>query len=302
MNTKGIFIIKNQGKGVGMMKKRVQILWGMAFSLSLLTACTTTENASEQRPITVITREEGSGTRSTFVELTGILEEGIDYTSYEAMVLDSAGKVMTAVESDPNAIGYISLGSLNETVRALPIDGVNPSAEAIQDGSYALARPFYVIYGKDKPQTEVCDEFLEYLLSAEAQEIVMENHFTPIGEGNAFESTQPAGTIDIGGSVSVHNLMEKIVEGYEAQNPNATIIINSQSSSAGIKGVQNNVFDIGMISRDLTDTEEKTLDGLAFAKDGVAVVVNQDNEIETLSILELKHIYTDVIVDFSEVE
>lgn len=294
--------MKNQGKGVGMMKKRVQILLGMAFSLSLLTACTTTETASEKRPITVITREEGSGTRSTFVELTGILEDDIDYMSYEAVVLDSAGKVMTAVSSDPNAIGYISLGSLNETVRALPIEGIIPSAEAIQDGSYELARPFYVIYGKDKPQTEVCDEFLKYLLSEEAQAIVMENHFTPIAEGKAFQSTQPAGTIDIGGSVSVHNLMEKIVEGYEAQNPNATIIINSQSSSAGIKGVQNNVFDIGMISRDLTDTEEKTLDGLAFAKDGVAVVVNQENELETLSILELKQIYTDEIVDFSEIE
>lgn len=256
---------------------------------------------SDSDTISVITREEGSGTRSAFVEITGILEDDTDNTTLEAIVLDGTGKVVTAVQNDKNAIGYVSLGSLNETVKGLSVNDVYPTSESVKDGSYPVARPFNIAL-KDG-SVPVTEDFIAFIVSKEGQEIVTENSFVSIYENEAFKSTMESGTIIIGGSTSVYPLMEKLAEAYKVINPNVTINIEAIGSSAGIKGAIDGTFDIGMASRELKSEEkEASREHMAIAQDGIAIIANIENEIEGVTLEQIKEIYKGTITNYAEVK
>ncbi len=275
-----------------------------------LTACggsdTAEEGGSESSGgasglITVVSREDGSGTRGAFTEITGVDDGSGDMTLAEAEIQDGTGKVMSSVESNPAAIGYISLGSLNDTVKAVTVDDVAPSVETILDGSYSVARPFNIAVKKGTDQSEVAEDFINYLFSEDAQAIVADEKFVPVEITSVdYASTTPEGTITIGGSTSVYPLMEKLKESYNEINPNATINIEGIGSSAGMEGAMDGTFDIGMASRELKEAELAELDSLVLAMDGIAVVVNNENSLSNLTLEQIRQIYVGEITLFNE--
>lgn len=249
--------------------------------------------------ISVITREEGSGTRGAFVEIVGLVEDGVDNTSVDAIVHDGTGKVMTAVQNDTNAMGYISLGSLNDTIKALAIDGILPTASNVKNGTYKVSRPFNITMKKEiKP---VVDDFIKFILSTEGQNLADANGFIRAYETNAYTSTKLKGAIVVGGSTSVYPLMEKLAEAYQLVNPNATITIEAIGSSAGIKGSLDGTFDIGMASRELKDAEKAQIAHLKIAIDGIAVIVHKENPLNSMTLKNVKRIYKDEITRFDDV-
>lgn len=249
--------------------------------------------------ISVITREDGSGTRSAFVELTGVLEETdgtkSDNTLASAIVQSSTQAVLTGVAGDVAAIGYISLGSLNDTVDTLKIEEVAPSAETVKDGTYKISRPFNIAT-KDAV-SEVTQNFIDYILSEEGQKIVADEGYVEVVENaEAFAGVKGEGTIKVGGSSSVSPVMEKLAEAYQKINTKATIEVNTSDSSTGMSAVAEGTVDIGMASRELKDSEtEKGITGQAIAKDGIAVVINKENTVEDITLDQLKDIYTGTI-------
>ena len=250
--------------------------------------------------ISVITREDGSGTRGAFVEIVGLDESGSDDTTLDAIVHDGTGKVITAVQNDANAIGYISLGSLNDTVKGLSIDGVLPSVANIQNGSYKVARPFNIAFGDNL--SDLAKDFIEFIKCDDSQEIAAKSGFIPIYEGNSYNGSGMSGTLAIGGSTSVFPLMEKLAEAYKKINPNVTINIEGIGSSAGVKGAIAGTFDIGMASRGLKSSELEKINGMEIAQDGIAVVVNNGNGLANLTLSQVKEIYLGNVTNFSEVK
>lgn len=303
------------------MKRKIALVCAAAMALSLA-ACgntasesttsestasesssATTEAAEETasdfdntQAITVITREEGSGTRGAFIELTGVEEkndagEKVDNTSAGAATQNSTNGVMTTVANDETAIGYISLGSLNDTVKAVTVGGVAASAETVKDGTYTLARPFNIVTNGDATDPLAVD-FLNFCMSTEGQAIATEEGYIG-GEGEAFESTMPSGSITVGGSSSVSPLMEKLIEAYEGVNPNASLELLTTDSTVGVSGALDGTYTIGMASRELKDSEvESGAKATVLAMDGIAVVVNPANPIEDLTTDQIKSIYT----------
>lgn len=303
------------------MKRKIALVCAAAMALSLA-ACgntasesttsestasesssATTEAAEETasdfdntQAITVITREEGSGTRGAFIELTGVEEkndagEKVDNTSAGAATQNSTNGVMTTVANDETAIGYISLGSLNDTVKAVTVGGVAASAETVKDGTYTLARPFNIVTNGDATDPLAVD-FLNFCMSTEGQAIATEEGFIG-GEGEAFESTMPSGSITVGGSSSVSPLMEKLIEAYKAVNANASIEMLTTDSTIGVSGALDGTYTIGMASRELKDSEvEAGAKATVLAMDGIAVIVNPANPIEDLTTEQIKSIYT----------
>ena len=241
--------------------------------------------------ITVISREDGSGTRGAFIELTGVEDDNGDNTTQAAAIQNSTNGVMTTVANDETAIGYISLGSLDDSVKAVTVAGVAPSAETVSDGSYTLARPFNIVTNGEATDPVAVD-FIAYCMSADGQALATEEGYIG-GEGAEFTSTQPAGNITVGGSSSVSPLMEKLIEAYGAVNPNATIELMTTDSTTGVTGALDGTYTIGMASRELKD--EETAQGAAatvLAMDGIAVVVNPANTaVEDLSIDQIRSIY-----------
>lgn len=242
------------------------------------------------KTITVISREEGSGTRGAFVEIVGVEdEEGNDATTVEAAVQSSTNAAMTAVENDPLGIAYISLGSLNETVKAVKIGGVEASVENIVSGDYPLQRPFNVAYTEFA--NEVAEDFFAFLKSEQAALIIEEEGYIRAEQdGSEYESKNLSGALSIGGSTSVAPVMEKLAEKYMELNPDVTIDIQATGSSAGIKAVDGGAVDFGMASRELKE-EEQHLNALVLARDGIAVIVNNSNPIDDLSMEDIKAIY-----------
>ena len=262
----------------------------------------TTEAAEETasdfdatQAITVITREEGSGTRGAFIELTGVEEkndagEKVDNTSAGAATQNSTNGVMTTVANDETAIGYISLGSLNDTVKAVTVGGVAASADTVKDGTYTLARPFNIVTNGEVTD-ELAVDFLNFCMSAEGQAIATEEGYIG-GEGETFESTMPSGSITVGGSSSVSPLMEKLIEAYKAVNANASIELLTTDSTVGVSGALDGTYTIGMASRELKDSEvEAGAVGTVLAMDGIAVIVNPANPIADLTTEQIKSIY-----------
>ena len=259
------------------------------------------EGTSASGPITVISREDGSGTRSAFVELLGVEDEdGNDMTTTSAEISNSTEVVIQSVAGNTGAIGYISLGSLDDTVKGVKIDGVEPTAENIENGSYTVSRPFNVAT-KGELTNEAAQDFMNYIMSAEGQAVVEEEGYIP-GEGaEAFTSTNPSGSVTISGSSSVSPLMEKLKEAYEAVNPNVSIELQTSDSTTGMTNTINGMCDIGMASRELKQEElDQGLVNTVIATDGIAIIVNNDSPIEELTSEQVRDIYLGNITDWSE--
>ena len=226
--------------------------------------------------INVCSREDGSGTRGAFVELFGIQEEvdgeKVDMTTLDAIITNSTFVMMTTVQGDENAIGYISLGSLNDTVKAVKIDGAEATAENVVNGTYKVSRPFNIVLGEETSET--AQDFIDYIMSAEGQQIIEDEGYIKIDdEAPAFEGGDVSGKVVVAGSSSVSPVMEKLKEAYEAVNGDVSIEVQTSDSTTGVNSTAEGICDIGMASRELKD-EETGVTAQAIAKDGIAVVVN----------------------------
>ena len=256
--------------------------------------------------ITVITREDGSGTRGAFIELTGVEEkndagEKVDMTTEAAATQNSTNGVMIAVANDETAIGYISLGSLDDSVKAVTVGGVEATSDNVSNGTYTLARPFNIVTNGE-PTDAVAVDFIGYCMSPDGQALATEEGYIG-GEGTEFTSTQPSGNITVGGSSSVTPLMEKLIEAYQAVNPNATIELLTTDSTTGVTGALDGTYTIGMASRELKDEEtSQGAQATVLAMDGIAVVVNPANPTADLSVDQIKSIYTGETTVWADVQ
>lgn len=247
--------------------------------------------------ITVISREDGSGTRGAFIELFKIEEKNaagkkVDNTVDTADITNSTSVMMTSVAGNPQAIGYISLGSLNKSVKALNIDGAEASVAAIKGGSYKIARPFNIATKAE--MSPVAKDFIAFILSKEGQDVVASHGYISVDDkAQAYAGSQVAGRVVVGGSSSVTPIMEKLKEAYARKNPNATVEIQQSDSTTGMTSTLSGVLDIGMASRALKDSEvKKGLKPVVIAMDGIAVIVNTKNPVNNLTSAQVKDIYT----------
>ena len=303
-----------------MKKKIVTLLMMAALAATALAGCGAKEEAEApaatveteesdfnyDNDIAVISREDGSGTRGAFVELFGVEQkndagEKVDYTTVEATVTNNTSVMMTTVANDEYAIGYISLGSLNDTVKAVKIDGVDASVENIKNGTYTVNRPFNLAVQGEL--SEAAQDFLNYIMSAEGQAVIEEEGYIKIDEAAvSFESNGAEGKVVVAGSSSVTPVMEKLKEAYAAVNTNVTIEINTNDSSTGVSSAIEGTCDIGMASRALKDTETaEGVNEVTIAKDGIAVIVNNNNPVEDLTTETVKNIYVGDILTWTEI-
>lgn len=255
------------------------------------------------KTISVVTREEGSGTRDAFTELTGILvkdgDNKTDNTTTSAVTINSTEAVITNVKDNEAAIGYISLGSLNDTVKALKIGGVEATADNVKSGDYAVSRPFNIAYKGEL--SDVAQDFVDYIMSSDGQKIVSDNGYVTVSENAAYSGKKPSGKISVAGSSSVSPVMEKLAEAYQKVNTNAKVEIQTSDSSAGMQSAMGGTCDIGMASRDLKDEEKSALKVETIAKDGIAVIVNNVNTCDDLTLDQVKSIYTGETTVWSDI-
>ena len=259
-----------------------------------LTSCGS-DTAGKGGNITVISREDGSGTRGAFIELFGIEEttngEKMDMTVDTADITNSTSVMMTSVSGNVRAIGYISLGSLNGSVKALNVDGAEATAENIKNGTYKVSRPFNIVT-KDNV-SEVTGDFIKFIQSQEGQKVVEDNLYFSEANTGYYAVTNPSGKIVVSGSSSVTPVMEKLKEAYSELNPNAEIEIQQSDSTTGVTNALSGVCDIGMASRELKDSEkEKGASATVIALDGIAVIVNNENPLNNITSEQVKQIYT----------
>ena len=263
------------------------------------------ENFDVKELISVYSREDGSGTRGAFVELFGIEQknaegEKVDYTTVEAIITNSTDVMMTSVAGDTYGIGYISLGSLNDTVKAVKIDGVEATVANIDAGAYTVARPFNIATVENV--SELAQDFINYIMSAEGQAIVEGKGYIRVAGEESFTSNGATGKIVVGGSSSVSPVMEKLMEGYLAINAGAEIELNTSDSSTGMSQAAEGIVDIGMASRDIKESELETgLVGTTIAMDGIAVIVNHENPVSNLSSDAVKTIFMGEAYEWSDV-
>lgn len=255
------------------------------------------------KTISVVTREEGSGTRDAFTELTGVLvkdgDNKTDNTTTSAVTINSTEAVITNVKDNEAAIGYISLGSLNDTVKALKIGGVEATADNVKSGDYAVSRPFNIAYKGEL--SEAAQDFVDYIMSSDGQKIVSDNGYVTVSENAAYSGKKPSGKISVAGSSSVSPVMEKLAEAYQKVNTNAKVEIQTSDSSAGMQSAMGDTCDIGMASRDLKDEEKSALKVETIAKDGIAVIVNNANTCDDLTLDQVKSIYTGETTVWSDI-
>ena len=242
--------------------------------------------------ITAVTREEGSGTRGAFTELFGVVDENDnDMITLDAQTTNSTAVMMTTVSENEYAIGYISLGSLDESlVKAVKIDGVDATAENIENGTYKVSRPFNVAVKKGADNA-VATDLMAFIMSTEGQQVVADEGYIPVADVQAYSGSAPEGSCVVGGSSSVTPLMEKLIEAYKEVNPNASVELQTSDSTTGMTNAIEGSYDIGMASRELKDEEAAELDGTVIATDGIAVIVNQNNPTDDLSSDQVKNIY-----------
>lgn len=280
--------------------------WKLLSSLSVLgtaalvglSACGSTANGDSEAglgQINVVTREDGSGTRGAFIELFGLEEknsdgEKVDLTTQNAIVTNSTSVMLTTVAEDGSAIGYASLGSLNDSVKVVDIDGAEATVENIKDGSYKVSRPFNIVTKDDT--NEAAKDFINFILSSEGQAIVEKSGYIPLDDNGSYKSSVNSGKVVISGSSSVTPVMEKLKEAYAKVNPDVTIEIQQSDSSTGVANTVDGTADIGMASRELKDTEEKEgVTATVIAMDGIAVIVNDKNEVDDLTSEQVKDIF-----------
>ena len=287
-----------------MRKLKKAIIGGLASAMLMVAMTGCGKAASDD--ITVISREDGSGTRGAFIELFGIEEKDadgnkIDNTISTADITNSTSVMMTSVADDEAAIGYISLGSLDDSVKALKIDGAEATADNISNGSYKVSRPFNIAT-KGTPN-EVTQDFINFILSEDGQKVVEDAGYISQGNAGAFKAAGVKGKINIAGSSSVTPVMEKLKEAYVAVNPDVQIEVQQSDSTTGMTSAAEGVCDIGMASRELKDSELSAgLTPTVIAIDGIAVVVNKNNDVDGLTSDQVKSIYTGSITKWSEVK
>jgi len=284
------------------MKKLITMVLTLVMAVSMV-ACGNNDNGENGQqagaPITVISREDGSGTRGAFTELMGIAVDDVDHTTQMAEISQSTSVVMATVAGNRNAIGYISLGSLNDTVKAVKVDGIEPTVENIKAGQYAVSRPFLVV---TKGQlSEVAEDFLNFIMSADGQAVIAEDGYITADDGAAPYETRAgiSGRIVAAGSTSVAPVMQKLADAYKAINSDVTIEIQQTGSGAGITSTKEGACDLGMSSRTLKAEEEaEGIEGTTIALDGIAVIVNNENSADNLTSEQIRQIFTGEITQW----
>lgn len=274
---------------------------------SLLAGCAGSNSArgdGARNGINVLSREDGSGTRSAFIELFGIEQENadgrkMDLTTDGAQVTNSTAVMMTTVSQDVSAIGYISLGSLNDTVKAAKIDGSDATPENVKSGAYKVSRPFNIVTKEDLSET--AQDFVDFIMSAEGQAVVEEEGYISVDGAQAYAGSKPAGKVVVAGSSSVAPVMEKLSEAYMKINTDAEIEVQQSDSTTGINSADEGLCDIGMASRGLQDSEQELgLVSTVIATDGIAVIINKDNEVSDLTSDQVREIYTGEVTKWSD--
>jgi phosphate transport system substrate-binding protein len=282
------------------MKKKIRFVLTVTLLALFFTGCAG-RNSNE---IVVVSREDGSGTRGAFIELFGIEEKDangnkVDKTTDEATVVNSTSIVMTTVAGNKNSIGYISMGSLNDTVKAVKVDGVEPTVENIKNNTYKIFRPFNITTRDDI--SELAQDFINFIISSDGQKVVEDNGYIASSEEGPYSGTKPSGKIVVAGSSSVTPVMEKLKEAYLKLNTNAEIEIQLSDSTTGINSVMEGTCDIGMASRELKESELKRLKPIVIAMDGLAIIVNKENSISNLTSDQIRGIFKGEIISWNEV-
>lgn len=299
------------------MKKKILALLMTSVMVLGVAACSSSQNSTpntdnqqeEQTepegttgPISVISREEGSGTRGAFVELMGVVDDDDnDITTVRAEITNSTSVMLTTVAGNPSAIGYVSLGSLSNDVKAVKVDGVEATTDNVKSGTYAVARPFLLAY-KDGSLSDIAQDYLNFIMSADGQKIIGEEGYISVADGEAYAASGLSGKLVLAGSTSVAPVMEVLADAYKALNPDVTIEIQQTGSGSGITSAIEGVCDFGMSSRELKDSEKAELTSTQIAMDGIAVVVNNANTVEDLSSETIKGIYLGEITDWADAQ
>ena len=293
-----------------MRKKLLTLAVATVAASSLLTGCggssSNDKKAASDENITAVSREDGSGTRGAFIELFGIEQKDkdgnkVDKTTSSVQITNSTSVMMTTVAENKAAIGYISLGSLNDTVKAVKIDGAEASVDTVKDGSYKIVRPFNIVT-KDKLSKQAQD-FENYIMSADGQKIIEDNGYISVGDKPAYEATAVEGKVVVAGSSSVTTVMEKLKEAYAKANKDVTVEVQQSDSTTGVTNAIEGTCDIGMASRDLADSEaKKGVKATVIAKDGIAVIVNKDSKVDELTSAQVKDIYTGKTTKWADIK
>jgi phosphate transport system substrate-binding protein len=281
--------------------KKITILIAMAILVGAFVSGCSGDKSSDDKAssyegesINVISREDGSGTRGAFIELFGVQVKNVDgtkkdKTTKDATVVSSTDVVLMNVKNDDYTIGYVSLGSINNTIKTLQIEGVDATEENVKNGSYKISRPFNIV---TKGETKgIAKDFIDFILSADGQKVVAKSYITVDENAPAYAGNKPSGKIVVGGSSSVTPIMEKLQEAYLKINPNAKIEIQLSDSTTGINSAINGTCDIGMASRELSDSEKTKLTSTEIALDGIAVIVNKNNPINNMTNDEVRKVY-----------
>lgn len=284
-------------------KKLVGIAVSACVIFSAFTSCTE-EKWNKNSSINVLSREDGSGTRGAFIELFGVEKKNaqgkkVDYTTDEASITNSTAVMLTTVAGNKYAIGYVSLGSLSSSVKAVKIDGVSATVDNINNGSYKIARPFNVAVRNNL--SNAAQDFLNYILSSDGQNIIAANKYIKVPAAKSYSASGISGKIVVAGSSSVSPVMEKLIEAYKSLNPSVQIELQTSDSTTGVINAIDGTCDIGMASRALKDSEkEKGVREVTIAIDGIAVIINNDNPVESLKKSDVEGIFTGKINSWSE--
>lgn len=282
----------------------------MVAACGLLAGCGSTnskDSSSQDASINVTSREDGSGTRGAFIELFGIEEKDdsgkkVDKTTESAAITNSTAVMKTTVANDSDAIGYISLGSLDDTVKAAKIDGAEASAANVKSGTYKVSRPFNVVTNSSKELSDVAKDFMSFILSADGQKVVEEEGYIPMDASASYSASGLSGKVTVAGSSSVTPVMEKLAEAYKELNPNVTVEVNQSDSTTGVTSVIEGACDLGMASRELKDSEiAQGAQNTVIATDGIAVILNKGNNVDSLTSDQVKQIFTGEITKWSEI-
>ena len=302
------------------LKKSAAIILSIACVAGSLIGCGGSSNSGSSAPsnssaasgqsalkkITVVSREDGSGTRGAFIELFGIEEKDasgkkIDNTTEDANITNSTEVMMQTVAGNPAAIGYTSLGALNSSVKALKVDGAEATVANVKSGTYKVTRPFNI--ATKESVSDAATDFINFILSAEGQKVVEDKGYISEGNKGAFKSSGASGKVVVGGSSSVTPVMEKLIEAYKKVNANVTIELHQSDSTTGMTQAGDGTVDIGMASRELKDSEKsKGLKDIKIAIDGIAVIVNKDNSLDSITSEQVKSIFTGKVTDWSQVK
>ncbi len=305
-------IVHERSKKMTKLKKTIISILAASVAISaVFVGCSTSNKDKETNDnqsqavtgnITVVSREEGSGTRDAFTELMGIIDENDnDMTVQTAEFTNSTSVMMSTVQGNEKSIGYVSLGSLSDTIKAVSLDGVEPSTATVKDGTYKLQRPFNIAY-IDSSLSDIAKDFVAYIMSTQGQAIIEKEGYISVESTSEYQSSSLSGTVTLAGSTSVAPVMNVIADEYKKLNPQIKIEIQESGSSAGIQSAISGAVDIAMSSRELKEDEAKTLKAEKIALDGIAVIVNKSNSISNLTSYQVKAIYTGEITAWDELK